>query len=134
MTRSKKMATRGSSARGVNFETVRRLALRLPEVEEGLCYGTPAFRVRKKLLARLWEDGGTLVVRTDFDTREALMAADPGTFFITDHYRGYPWILVRLERMESANLRRLLEDAWRKSASRRLLARLETGLETARRA
>jgi hypothetical protein len=127
MTRSKKMGAKRSSGRGVTFETVRRLALRLPDVEEGLCYATPAFRVQKKLIARLWEDGGTLVVRTDFDTREALMAADPGTFFITDHYRGYPWILVRLERVEKSNLRRLLEDAWKKSASRRLLARLETG-------
>ena len=127
MTRLRRSRGRGSKSRSVTFETVRRLALRLPRVEEGLCYGTPAFRVQKKLLARLREDGGTLVVRTDFDTREALMAGDPETFFITDHYRGYPWILVRLERVEEANLRRMLEDAWRKSAPRRLLDALETG-------
>lgn len=127
MTRLKRGRGRDSKSRPVTFETVRRVALRLPGVEEGLCHGTPAFRVQKKLLARLWEDGGTLVVRTDFDTREALMAGDPETFFITDHYRGYPWILVRLERVEEANLRRMLEDAWRKSASRRLLGALEAG-------
>jgi len=130
MTGSKKSRARGSRARPVTFETVRRLALRLPGVEEGLCYGTPAFRVQKTLLARLWEDGGTLVLRTDFDMREVLMAGNPQTFFITDHYRGYPWILVRLERVDEADLRRLLEDAWRRSASRRLLAMLGSGRET----
>lgn len=51
--------------RGSNttFDTVRRLALALPGVEEGVSYGTPAFRVRGKLLARLREDG----IVADFD-------------------------------------------------------------------
>ena len=34
-----------------NFETVRELALGLPEVEEATSYGTPAFKVRRKLVA-----------------------------------------------------------------------------------
>lgn len=62
------------------------------------------------------------------------MAGDPETFFITDHYRGYPWILVRLERVEEADLRRMLEDAWRKSAPRRLLALSKPAEKTGRHA
>jgi hypothetical protein len=77
-------------------------------------------------MARLKEDGGTLVIRTDFDTREALMAADPETFYITDHYRGYPAILVRLANVDPGDLRRLLEEAWRRGASKRLLADYES--------
>lgn len=46
----------------MNVRTVRRLALALPGVEEGPCYGTPGFRVKGRFLARLWEDGETLVV------------------------------------------------------------------------
>lgn len=113
--------------RGVSFETVREMALALPGVEEGPCYGTPAFRVKGRFLARLREDGETLVIKLDFDTREMLMAADPEAFFITDHYRGYPSILVRLPAVEADVLRGLLEDSWRRFAPKRLVAAYDAG-------
>lgn len=113
----------------VTFDTVRRFALALPGVEEGISYRTPGFRVRGKLLARLREDGESLVVRVEYDEREALMAADPVTFYITDHYRGYPWMLVRLSAVHPADLRRLLEAAWRKSAPKRLVGDFDAKLK-----
>jgi len=105
--------------------TVRRLALALPGVEEGPCYGTPGFRVRGKFLARLWEDGETLVVKCGDDERDFRMQADPETFFTTDHYRGYPTVLIRLARVRTADLRDILEQAWRRSAPKRLIAEYE---------
>jgi YjbR len=57
----------------VTFETVRAIALALPGVEEGTSYGTPAFRVRGKFLARLREDGETLVVKCDYHERDLRM-------------------------------------------------------------
>jgi hypothetical protein len=54
----------------VTCETVREIALALPGVEEGTSYGTPAFRVRGKFLARLREDGETLVVKCDYPERD----------------------------------------------------------------
>jgi hypothetical protein len=72
----------------VTFETVRRLALEPPGVEEGTSYGTPAFRVRGKFLARLREDGESLAIKCGFEERDLRIQADPGTFFTTDHYRG----------------------------------------------
>ena len=48
-------------------------------------YGTPAFKVGGKLIARLREDSETLVAGTTFDERGELMAAEPETYFITDH-------------------------------------------------
>jgi len=105
--------------------TVRRLALALPGVEEGPCYGTPGFRVRGKFLARLWEDGETLVVKCGDDERDFRMQADPTTFFTTAHYRGYPTVLVRLTRVRAADLRDILEQAWRRSAPKRLIAEYE---------
>ena len=101
--------------------TVRELALAFPGVEEGLSYGTPGFRVRGKFLARVWEDGETLVVKCGADERDFRMQADPETFFITDHYRGYPTVLVRLGRVTKADLRDVLEEAWRRQAPRRLV-------------
>jgi hypothetical protein len=76
----------------MTFLDARRIALALPGVEKGPSYGTSGFRVSGKLFARVKEDGVTLVVRTDRDTREALLEANPSTFFVTPHYRGYVWI------------------------------------------
>lgn len=109
-------------AASVTLDTVRDLALALPGVEEGNSYGTPAFRVHKKFFARMREDGETLVVRVDLDEREVLMEANPEVFFVTDHYRGYPLILVRLPAVDPDQLRELLEDSWRRIAPKKLVA------------
>ncbi|HEY0510474.1 MAG TPA: MmcQ/YjbR family DNA-binding protein [Thermoanaerobaculia bacterium] len=109
----------------VTFETVRQVALSLPGVEEGKSYGTPAFRIGKKFLARLREDGETLALRIGFDERDVLMKADPETFFITEHYRGYPAVLVRLATVDPDRLREVLEEAWRQNAPKRLVAARE---------
>jgi len=106
----------------VNVRTVRRLALALPEVEEGPCYGTPGFRVKGRFLARLWEDGETLVVKCGDEERDFRIQADPKTFFVTDHYRGYPTVLVHLARVSLSDLRDVLEEAWRQNAPKRLIA------------
>ena len=100
----------------VDFETVRKVALALPEVAEGHCYGTPAFRVKNRLFARLREDGETLVLSADNAAREALIKAKPETFFITDHYVAYDWVLVRLPAIAEPELRDLILLAWRRKA------------------
>jgi len=102
-----------AASMAATFETVRRIALSLENVEEGTSYGTPAFKVRGALLARLHQEGDALVVRTDFEQRAELMAADPETYFITDHYLNYEWVLVRLARVHPDALRDLLELARR---------------------
>ena len=103
------------------FEDVRRIALALDNVEEGTSYGTPAFKVAGKLLARLHQDGESLVVKIDPAERAMRMKADPETFYITDHYLNYPWILVRISSVDPDDLRDLLEDAWRLTAPKRLV-------------
>jgi hypothetical protein len=111
--------------RGVTHGTVREIALALPGVEEGTSYGTPAFRVNKKFLIRFHQDGESLVLHIDMDRREMLMRADPDAFYITDHYRAYPAMLIRLARVDREALRDLLEDAFRRHAPQRLIAEWE---------
>ena len=106
----------------VTFAAVRALALALPEAEEGTSYGTPAFRVGRKFLARLHEDGVFLVVPVGFDERDMLVEAEPETFVVTDHYRAHPMMLVRIALVDPATLRRLLEQHWRAVAPKRLVA------------
>ena len=97
-------------------DTVRQLALALPNVQERTSYGTPAFYVKRKLFARLLEDGDSVVVKIDPRDRERRMQADPQTFFITPHYLNYPMMIVRLSRVDIADLRELLADAWKQSS------------------
>lgn len=96
--------------------------MELPGVEQGTSYGTPALKVRGKLLARLREDGETLVIKVTDDVRDALISADPETFFITDHYAGYPYLLVHLASVRHDALRELIEQAWRRVAPKRVVA------------
>jgi hypothetical protein len=120
--------------RPVTFETVREIAGRFPGAVEGLSYGTPAFRVGKSLFVRLHQDGESLVVKMDPDERAMRMKGDPETFYITDHYLNYPWILVRLSTVRRDELRELLEDAWRQCApDRRASSDAKTDGKTTRR-
>jgi hypothetical protein len=61
----------------VSLDKLRDIALALPGVEVGTSYGTPAFRVGKKFLARLWEDGEVLVLRVGVLERDALISTEP---------------------------------------------------------
>lgn len=106
----------------MKFEAVRRIALEFPGVEEGLSYGTPAFRVGGKFLARLREDGESLAIKCGFDERDFRLQADPNVFFTTEHYRGYPTVLVRLSAIRPTVLRDVMEQAWRRSAAKRVVA------------
>jgi hypothetical protein len=106
----------------VTFETVRKLALALPGVEDGTSYGTPALKVKGKFLARLKEDGESVVFRVGFDEREVLMRAKPRTFYITDHYKDYPAVLVRLAAATRQDLANIVNLAWRYAAPKRLVS------------
>lgn len=101
----------------MTFDTVRQISLSLEHVEEGMSYGTPAFKVRGALFVRLHQEfDSTIVVRTDFEQREELLATDSEAYFITDHYRDYPWVLVRLSHVYLDALRDLLRMAHRLAA------------------
>ena len=107
------------AARGISYDEVRELARDLPAVEEGTSYGTPALKVHGKLMARLKEDGQTLVLRTTLADRARLLSADSDVFYLTDHYVNYPMILIRLPQIDRAFLRELLAEAWRLAAPRK---------------
>ena len=89
----------GKASFRLTYETVRQIALALANVEDGLSYGAPALKVKKKLFVRLREDLNAIVLKTTFEEREELMAAESTIYFITDHYLKYPYVLVNLERV-----------------------------------
>lgn len=108
-----------------SLERVREIARELPGVEEGTSYGTPGFRVKGKFFARMREDGESLVVRCELAERELLLDAAPDVFHITDHYRDWPYVLVRVSKASRSVLEEALENAWRRAAPAKLVAELD---------
>ena len=86
---------------------IRRTVGTLPDVEEGTSYGTPAWRARGRFLARLHQDGASIVLRVGSETRDHLLQADPQTFFVTDHYFGHLMVLARRDRLSASDLQKL---------------------------
>jgi hypothetical protein len=103
----------------MTFDDVRKITLVWPEVEDGTSYGTAALKVRKKMLARLKEDGDSLVMPgVPQDERDMLVEREPDTFYFTAHYRDYPIVLIRLSRATRATVEPLLRRHWRSLASK----------------
>lgn len=117
----------------VTFDAVRALALALPETEEAPSYGTPAFKVRGKLFARLREEGDVLVVKAEIGHRDALIAACPAIYHVTPHYQDSRYVLVRLPAANEADLADLLLDAWHLVAPKCLAAALAARASSAAR-
>jgi hypothetical protein len=107
-------------------EDVRRIALSLPETTEKPWYGTPGFRVKDKgfLRIRTEAEGGLVVFVADVGEKEMLLRSDPGKFFTTPHYDGYPAVLVNLPAIDVEELTELITDSWRLKAPKRVLKEL----------
>ena len=101
------------------YDTVRELGLAMKDVQEGTSYGTPSLKVKKKFLLRLKEDGESIAIKIGFDDREILMNANPEVFYITDHYRDYPAMLVHLSSVTRDQLSDVLTIAYRFVTSKR---------------
>jgi hypothetical protein len=107
------------------FRRVREVAAAagLPGVEVSTSYGTPSLKVANKFLLRI-KDADTLVLRCALEEKEILMLAAPQIYFETEHYKGWPAILIRMSAIGDGELRRRLLNAWRQVAPKRLAAAL----------
>jgi hypothetical protein len=103
--------------RGHTFKTVEAIGRTLPDVEVTTTWGKPTLKVRGKMFACIAShksaEPNTLVVMMDFDARDALIADDPGTYYLKEHYLNYPCVLVRLSRVRADALRDLVASAHR---------------------
>ncbi len=106
----------------LSWDDILELAADLPEIENGMSYGTPALKVRGKFMGRLRDDGDVMVVKCDLEEKPFLLEANPTTLFTTPHYDGYGAVLVRLDAVQPDELRELLIDAWLLAAPKKLVA------------
>ena len=118
-----------------SWDDVRRIALSLPEATERPVHGTAAWRVRDKLF--VWErplrksdlaalgnaapDGPILGARVEhLGAKTALIESEPGVFFTTPHFDGFPAVLIRLEKIPVDELEEVIVEAWLARAPKRL--------------
>jgi hypothetical protein len=61
------------------------------------------------------------------EEREVWMKKDPSVYFITEHYRNYPSLLINLAKVRNSELKILLETAWKSRANKKQLKEYEEG-------
>ncbi|HUO93447.1 MAG TPA: hypothetical protein VMU22_11020 [Rhizomicrobium sp.] len=122
--RSAKPKTKAAS--GLTAAQFRKIALSFPGTREGTSYGMPSILLLDKFFTRLRKEDNSAVLHVDsIDERDMLIEAEPRTFHITDHYKNYPDVLARLEKLDAATLRSLLERRWRAMVPKKMLKELD---------
>lgn len=109
----------------MTFKDLKRLCMALPEVEERETWGDLTFRVSNKIFAISSPDGDTASMKASLDDQSGLIAMDPETFAVAAYTGKYGWVRVRLAGVPPELAERLIENAWRRTAPRRLVAKLE---------
>lgn len=111
------------------YQKLSKVAMAMPNVYEKLCFGTPAFYIEKKFFVRLKEDGAIIAVYTT--DRDEWMAKNGDLFFITDHYRKHPsLLLVDLKAVSKEDLTTLIKGAWRLRAPNKAVKEYDAFAET----
>jgi hypothetical protein len=99
------------------FKSIEAIGRSLAGVDVTTAWGQPALKVGGRMFACMAShrsaEPNTLVVMMDFADRDALIADDPETYYLKEHYRNYPCVLVRLSRIAPDALRDLIVGAHR---------------------
>jgi hypothetical protein len=119
----------------IGFKQVEAIGRTLPDVEVTTAWGTPALKVRGRMFVCIASnkaaEPGTLVVMMDFPDRDALIEDDPDTYYLKEHYVGYPCVLVRLSRVHPDALRDLVTGAHRYVSAKNVKRRKKAGASSA---
>lgn len=104
---------------------LRRVCMSLPEVEERETWGDATFRVRNKIFVGSSPEGDSASIKASLDDQSGLIAMDPKTFAVAAYTGKYGWVRVRLAGVPRDLGERLVANAWRQTAPKRLIAKLE---------
>jgi hypothetical protein len=109
----------------VRFKDFRRLCLSLPESEERETWGEATFRVRDRIFAMGSPDGEFVLVKASLDDQSGLVEMDPKTFAPSAYTGRFGWVRVRLAGVGRQLAERLVTNAWKRTAPKRLVAGYE---------
>jgi len=107
----------------VTFNQVRRLCLALPEVQEIETWGDATFRVRNKIFLIGSQEGEAVSIKASLDDQSGLIEMDPETFSVAAYTGRFGWVRVQLAALSPQLAKRLIENAWRRTAPKRVLGR-----------
>jgi hypothetical protein len=104
------------SESSIDLDDVRKLSLELPDVKENTTKRGAGWKLRGKLMAceaiHKSAEPDSLMVRVSTEDRKRLLKEQSTVFYLTDHYRPYAAILVRLSKVDYETLRDVLRRAW----------------------
>src|SRR5947209_6382569 len=104
-------------------DDLRRIALALPETTEKVTWEVDiTFRVRDKIFAIMGQDGGSASIKASLEAQQAFVASDPKTFSVSAYTGRYGWTTVDLGRVDPEELQEMVEEAWRRTAPKKLVA------------
>src|ERR1700723_4151878 len=87
----------------------RKIALAFEGASEGPYFGKPAIFVAEKFLTRVHHKEEAVVLAIgSMEMRDVMLEAEPGLFYITDHYKNFPYLLARLSKLNKGTLKDLL--------------------------
>ena len=107
----------------MTFNQVRRLCLALPEVQEIETWGDATFRVRNKIFLIGSQEGEAVSIKASLEDQSGLIEMDPETFSVAAYTGRFGWVRVQLAALSPQLAKRLIENAWRRTAPKRVLGR-----------
>jgi hypothetical protein len=109
-------------------DTFRKAALSLPDAEERETWGEATFRVRNKMFAMMGSDGKRASIKASKDEQAALIASEPDTFYVPQYVGVHGWIGVVVRTADAQEVRELLTEAWRMTATKRAVKAFDDGV------
>jgi hypothetical protein len=109
----------------MNGDDVRRVALSFPGAVEQETWGHPTFRVRGRMFAAMSSEGDSASVKASREAQAALVGSEPETFSVARYVGQHGWVSIDLRRVDPGEMAELLEDGWRATAPKRVVAALD---------
>ena len=109
----------------MTFAQLRRQCLALPEVEERETWGEATFRVRDKIFVMGAPEGKVVSIKASLDDQAGLVAMDPSVFAVAAYTGRFGWVNVKLAKGRPELAQRLVTNAWKRTAPKRLVAKFE---------
>lgn len=104
------------STNETDIDLIRQVVMQLPDVEESTIHSAPSWKLKGKLLIcpaiHKSAEPNSLLVKISPLERARLLAEEPETYYVTDHYRSNSVILVHLSQLNRKSLQTLIQQAW----------------------
>jgi hypothetical protein len=111
----------------VTRDEFRHAALGFPQSAEQETWGHPTFRVRGKMFATMSADDDAATVKASKEAQAALVGSEPETFSVPAYVGQHGWVGIRLDRVDPQEAVELLDEAWRATAPKRVVAAYDAG-------